>query len=67
MKMTLSPCEEKVLILIASGKGNKEIAAEMGWKINTVGNYTNKIFTKLDAASRVHATLIAIKRGLVTV
>jgi len=61
----LSPRQTEVLRLIAEGKSNKEIADALFIAEGTVKTHVNAILTKLDAADRTQAVMIALKRGLV--
>ena len=54
---TLTPRELEVLALLAQGKENKEIAAELGLKSTTVRGHLESIYLKLDVTNRVEATL----------
>ncbi|MEO3976026.1 response regulator transcription factor [Streptomyces sp. CAU 1734] len=58
----LSPREAEVMELIASGLTNQQIAACCFISLKTVKNHINRIFAKLNAASRGEA--IAIWHGL---
>ncbi|EEG78213.1 response regulator transcription factor [Dethiobacter alkaliphilus] len=51
----LSETEKKILVLIAEGKRNKEIAEELFLAEKTVRNYVSKIFSKLNLANRAAA------------
>jgi len=59
--------ELEVLAGIAQGLCNKLIARELDIGEGTVKVHIKSILRKLDAASRTHAALIAIRRGLVQV
>lgn len=48
-----------VLHMLASGGSNKEIARAMGISPGTVKNHLNAIFTKMGAANRVQAVMMA--------
>ncbi|MBP9955460.1 MAG: response regulator transcription factor, partial [Ottowia sp.] len=48
-----------VLRMLASGGSNKEIAREMGISPGTVKNHLNAIFTKMGAANRTQAVMMA--------
>jgi len=54
---TLSPQEQRVLALIAAGRTNKEVAAEMGLAEKTVKNYLSTIFEKLHVTRRSQAAV----------
>ncbi len=60
----LSPRELQVLRLIARGKSNKAIAAELGLSKRTVDRHASNIFTKIDVPSRAAATAWAYENGL---
>lgn len=51
----LTPQEEKILALIAEGKTNREIAAELFLSEKTVKNYVSGILDKLGVARRAEA------------
>jgi DNA-binding NarL/FixJ family response regulator len=61
----LTPREREVLILIAEGKSNKEIARELGIGERTVRTHTTAILGKLDMVSRTQAAVYAVREGLV--
>lgn len=61
----LSPRELEVLRLIASGKSNRAIAADLVISEKTVARHTANIFAKLDLGSRSAATAYAYRNGLV--
>jgi len=51
----LAPQEQRVLELMAQGFAHKEIAAEMGVAITTVGTYIQRIYGKLHVYTRAQA------------
>ena len=57
----ISPREAEVLLWVAQGKGNHEIAAILDLSPATVKKHTIHIFEKLGVESRVSAMLIAIE------
>ena len=59
----LSLQERKVLDLIAKGKSNKQIAADMFLSDKTVKNYVSHILTKLDMSSRTEAAAFAVEQS----
>ena len=61
----LTPREMQVLRLIATGKTNKGIAAELHLSGRTVDRHVSNIFTKLDLPSRAAATAYAYEHKLV--
>ena len=61
----LSPAEVRVLFLIAEGKSNKEIAAELAVTEDSVKGQVRNILSKLDANDRTHAAMIGLKRGII--
>jgi DNA-binding CsgD family transcriptional regulator len=61
----LSARELEVLMLLASGKTNRAIAADLFISEKTVARHVSNIFTKLDLASRAEATAYAFKHGMV--
>jgi DNA-binding NarL/FixJ family response regulator len=61
----LTPRESEVLQMLASGLGNKEIAARLNISEHTVKFHVASILGKLGAGSRTEAVSIGIRRGLV--
>jgi two-component system response regulator DevR len=57
----LSHQERRVLALVADGKTNKEIAAEMGLSPKTVKNYLSNVFEKLQVSRRSEAVARIIR------
>jgi DNA-binding CsgD family transcriptional regulator len=60
----LSPREAEVLTLVAAGKTNRAIAAELFISEKTVARHISNIFAKLRLSSRAQATAYAYKHGL---
>ncbi|MFN3922219.1 MAG: response regulator transcription factor, partial [Pseudarthrobacter sp.] len=60
----LTPRENEVLRLVASGKGNRAIAAELYLSEKTVARHISNIFLKLGLSSRAAATSYAYEHGL---
>ena len=60
----LTPRELQVLRLVAAGKTNKAIAAELSLSEKTVDRHVSNIFTKLDVASRAAATAYGYQHKL---
>ena len=58
----LTPREKEVINLIAQGKGNREIAVELGIQEKTVKNYINNIYSKLQVKNRYEVIAYLFKR-----
>ncbi len=56
--------ERQVLVLIAAGKTNREIATELFLSEGTVRNYVSSILSKLNVSNRAEAAAYAIKHHL---
>jgi ATP/maltotriose-dependent transcriptional regulator MalT len=61
----LTAREAQVLRLVAAGKSNRAIAAELAISEHTVARHLQNIFAKLDVSSRSAATAFAFAHGLV--
>jgi DNA-binding CsgD family transcriptional regulator/tetratricopeptide (TPR) repeat protein len=61
----LTQREVEVLCLIAAGRRNPEIAAELVISLNTVTRHVSNIFSKTGAANRAEAATYAYRHGLV--
>lgn len=62
---TLSAREREVLLLIAEGKTNKEIATKLNLSVYTVDSHRGKIMEKLNLHSAGELVRFALKNGLV--
>ena len=61
----LTECETQVLGLLAQGRANKEIAAELGISERTAKFHVSSILSKLGASNRTEAVRMAVQRHLV--
>lgn len=61
----LTERERRILILVAEGASNKDIAAELNLSERTVKNYLSIIFQKLQVNNRTEAAIRAMRDGLV--
>lgn len=61
--LPLSPREMEILLFIAQGKSNKEIAYELGISRQTVKNHMTSILRKLAVNDRTQAAIYALRRG----
>jgi DNA-binding NarL/FixJ family response regulator len=57
--------EIEVLRLVATGRSNRAIAADLVISEKTVARHVSNILTKLDLPSRAGATAFAYEHGLV--
>lgn len=60
----LTEREQEVLVLLATGRSNRQIADELGITEKTVGIHVSHILTKLGAARRTEAVFLAFGMGL---
>jgi DNA-binding NarL/FixJ family response regulator len=61
---TLSARERDILVLVAAGKSNRQIATELSISERTARTHVSNILTKLNLSSRTQAALLAIQQGL---
>ena len=60
----LTSREVEVLVQLARGRSNPEIAAQLVVSRKTVGSHIEHIYTKLGVSSRTEAALFAMRHGL---
>lgn len=61
---SLTPRETDVLVLLARGETNADIAVELGMRESTVKSHVSRILTALGVTNRVQAALVARDAGL---
>ena len=61
----LTPRETEILRLIASGRGNAEIAETLYLGLGTVKGHVRDILEKLAASDRTQAAVVALRRGII--
>lgn len=64
-KFDLSPREREVLLLIAEGLANKQMAGELGISIKTVEKHRQHLMDKLNLHDTAALTRFAVSRGVV--
>lgn len=63
-RVALSPREQEVLVLLAKGCTNRQVAETLELTANTVASYIKVIYQKLQVGNRAEAATLAIKMGL---
>jgi DNA-binding NarL/FixJ family response regulator len=62
---SISEREAQVLLLVAAGKRNKEIATDLSIAEDTVKMHVRNIFSKLNVSDRTEAVTVALRRGII--
>ena len=63
----LSPRQTEVLTMIANGKSNKEIAAQLGIRVDSVEDIANTLYAKLGVSNRAEAVDVAHRKHLLKI
>jgi DNA-binding NarL/FixJ family response regulator len=63
---SLTPREREVLVLVAEGHTNREVAELLGISHKTVDYHRTNVMRKLDVHNRTELTRYAIRRGLMS-
>jgi two-component system, NarL family, response regulator LiaR len=61
----LTQREAEILVLVAKGLDNREIAQRLFISLRTVQNHLNNIYAKLNVRGRTEAALFALQHGMV--
>jgi DNA-binding NarL/FixJ family response regulator len=61
----LTAREQKVLSLVADGRGTREVAAELCYSERTIKNVLHDVVVKLNARTRSEAVAHAVREGLI--
>ena len=56
--------EREVLVLVARGLSNDQIAVRLGVSMSTVKTHINRLLAKLDGRDRTHLVIAAYESGL---
>jgi DNA-binding CsgD family transcriptional regulator len=62
----LSPRETEILLMIAAGRSNKQIAYDLSMSLRTVERHSANLYAKIGAASRAEAIAFAHQDGLIS-
>ena len=62
----LTPREREILVLVAHGKSNRDIADALVISERTARSHVSHVLTKLDLTSRTQAALWALHEGLIS-
>lgn len=62
---SLTPREREILVLVAQGKSNRDIANTLVISERTARTHVSNVLTKLGLASRTQAALWAVREGMV--
>jgi DNA-binding NarL/FixJ family response regulator len=62
----LSLREKEILLLLASGKSNRDIADQLHISVSTVETHRNNIFQKLHLHNLAELILYAVRKGLIS-
>lgn len=61
--MTPTPRQREVGTLLATGRTQKEVAADLGLALNTVDNHRQELYRRIGVHSARELTIYAIKHG----
>ncbi|MBN2883020.1 MAG: response regulator transcription factor [Clostridia bacterium] len=61
----LTDKELEIMKLVAAGKSNKEIGADLNYSFGTIKNYISRILEKLEFTDRIQIAIYSIENGIV--
>jgi len=61
----IKPREKQLLMLIARGLSNAEIAGKLYLSEGTIRNYASELFSRMGVADRTQATVAALRYGII--
>jgi DNA-binding CsgD family transcriptional regulator len=61
--LTISPAEERVLVLLLDGSSNRQIAARLGLSPRTVESHIGAMFDKTGCRNRSQLLLWGLRQG----
>jgi len=64
-KISITPREQEILVLMSEGLAKKQIANQLGIKYNTVDSHIKNIYKKLHVRCGVQAVIEAYKDGII--
>jgi DNA-binding CsgD family transcriptional regulator len=67
IEQQLTPAEKRIVILVASGLQNKEIAVRCGVKKRTIDSHITKMLQKTQTENRVHLVVWALYKGIINI
>ncbi len=62
----IRPREKQILVLIARGMSNADIAAELYLSEGTVRNYASALFNRIGVTDRTQAAIAALRYGIIS-
>jgi len=62
--VALSKRQAEIIVMIAKGKSNRLIAAELGLSVHTIDAYCKRIYMKFDTVNRVTAAVRAAQNQM---
>jgi DNA-binding NarL/FixJ family response regulator len=62
----IRPREKQILVLIARGLSNADIASELYLSEGTVRNYTSTLFSRIGVTDRTQAAIAALRYGIIS-